>query len=71
MVLPRLPLNTLLRGGVKLVDPRIVGGVETLPGELKFQVSLQYRGFGGWSHMCGGSIFDENWVVCASHCVDG
>ena len=56
---------------VPLVEPRIVGGSEVEPNSLPFQISLQRRNFGGFSHSCGGSIYNENFIVDAAHCVDG
>jgi secreted trypsin-like serine protease len=29
------------------------------------------KGLFGSSHICGGSIINENYVVCAAHCVQG
>lgn len=46
---------------------RIVGGEEATYGEFPHQISLQ--GFG--SHMCGGSIYNNEWVITAGHCCDG
>lgn len=72
MVLPRLPLSVLMRGGVHLVDSeRIVGGTVVTPNSLPFQVSLQRRSGLGYSQSCGGSIYNENWIVDAAHCVSG
>merc|ERR1712226_1470069 len=46
---------------------RIVGGTDATPGEFPFIISLQ-----AWtSHFCGGSIYDEQTVVTAAHCIDG
>ena len=43
---------------------RIVGGVEVAPGELPFQIALLYYG----ELLCGGSIYNEEWIVTAAHC---
>lgn len=45
----------------------IVGGDETVKGELPFMVSLQDRN----GHFCGGSLIAKDWVLTAAHCVDG
>ena len=51
---------------------RIVGGVEAQPNEFPFQVSLQIRGLlGGQGHICGGIVYNENWIIDAAHCVIG
>ncbi|XP_067140795.1 trypsin-1-like [Centruroides vittatus] len=51
---------------------RIVGGRKALPGEFPWQVSLQRNTwFFGSSHICGGSVLNENWVLTAAHCVHG
>ncbi|CAL4097773.1 unnamed protein product, partial [Meganyctiphanes norvegica] len=50
---------------------RIIGGNEVAPGELSYQLSLQDLSFGTEWHFCGASIYNENWAICAAHCVDG
>ncbi|XP_037799654.1 trypsin-1-like [Penaeus monodon] len=51
--------------------PKIVGGVEASPGEFPHQISMQRNSIFGRSHSCGGSIFNENYIVTAGHCVHG
>ncbi|XP_076748619.1 trypsin-1-like [Xylocopa sonorina] len=50
-------------------DPRIVNGENAKPGEIPYQVSLQYRDSS--FHFCGGSVLNENYVITAAHCVSG
>merc|ERR1719378_1154654 len=50
---------------------KIVGGSEVTPGELPYQLSFQDVSFGFAFHFCGASIYNENWAVCAGHCVQG
>jgi trypsin len=53
-------------------DERIVGGEEAVAGEIPYQISFQSVGaLGNPFHFCGGSILNENWIICAAHCVDG
>lgn len=45
---------------------RIYGGEDALPGEFPHQVSLQVRFFN--SHICGGSLITDQWILTAAHC---
>jgi trypsin len=49
-----------------MAAPRIVGGSIVTPNSLPWQALLQIGGY-----MCGGSLIDEEWVLTASHCVEG
>ena len=40
---------------------RIVGGEDTAPGEINWQISFQSTSFGAF-HFCGGSVYNE--VIC-------
>lgn len=58
--------------GIPRSSRYIVGGTNASPLEFPWQVSLQeydirQRRF---SHSCGGSIINENWILTAAHCVD-
>ncbi|XP_037941400.1 prostasin-like [Teleopsis dalmanni] len=45
---------------------RIVGGQDTTINEFPWQISLQRSG----SHICGGSIYNNNIILTSAHCVD-
>uniref|UniRef100_A0A182JVF9 Peptidase S1 domain-containing protein n=1 Tax=Anopheles christyi TaxID=43041 RepID=A0A182JVF9_9DIPT len=60
---------TTRRGPVPL--HRIIGGEETAPHELPYQVSVQWN-YNNDSitpmHFCGGAILTESWILTAAHC---
>ncbi|XP_012531920.2 trypsin epsilon [Monomorium pharaonis] len=56
-------------GVLPFFDPRIVNGEEIQPGEIPYQVSLQY--IVSSFHFCSGSILNKDYVITAAHCVYG
>jgi len=72
MVMPRLPVEVLLKGDWPMVDSsRIVGGSQAYQGEFPYQISLQRNGGLSYSHSCGGSIYNNMTILNAAHCVYG
>jgi len=57
----------------KLHHSRIVGGEVTTQGQFPSMVSVQHRSglLGGSTHVCGGTILNENHILTAAHCVKG
>lgn len=51
---------------------KIVGGKKAAPGQFPWQVSLgvSWLAYPADAHFCGGSVYNEQWIVTAAHCVD-
>lgn len=51
--------------------PKIVNGVDAADGAYPWQVSLTVSWIAdpGRAHFCGGSIYNERWIVTAAHCL--
>lgn len=58
-----LAFTAVLAAPAEEKNPFIVGGVNALPGEFPFIVSLQWVLLGASSHVCGGSILSNLWVL--------
>lgn len=63
--------------GLKGPSSRIVGGQDTAPGEIPWQVGLLNilgfkitKGEKPKTHFCGGTLIDKKWVLTAAHCFD-
>ncbi|KAM6904666.1 uncharacterized protein FYW49_014731 [Xenentodon cancila] len=52
--------------GLPALNNRIVGGQEAPEGSWPWQVSLHTS-----IHICGGSLINNEWVLTATHCVNG
>ncbi|XP_053853355.1 chymotrypsin-C-like isoform X2 [Vidua macroura] len=48
---------------------RVVGGEDAVAHSWPWQISLQYRHSGSWSHFCGGTLIAPQWVLTAAHCI--
>lgn len=69
LVILSLVVVAVLAAPAEEIDPFVVGGVNALPGEFPFIVSLQRVVLQRTSHVCGGSILNNIWILSAAHCL--
>ncbi|XP_018394851.1 PREDICTED: trypsin-7-like [Cyphomyrmex costatus] len=62
-----ISLFAIAYGASIKLEERIVGGKLAYPGEIPYQISLQYGG----EHFCGGVIINKVYILTAAHCVYG
>lgn len=63
-----LAIAATLAAPTEDISGAIVGGVNALPNEFPFIVSMQWVILGVSSHVCGGVILNNIWVLSAAHC---
>ncbi|XP_015818761.3 chymotrypsin-like protease CTRL-1 [Nothobranchius furzeri] len=51
--------------GIAPLNTRIVGGDNATSGSWPWQVSIHYS----TSHICGGTLINDQWVLTAAHCI--
>lgn len=48
---------------------KIIGGTTASLGQFPYQVSLRRTRDSKTKHVCGGSIYNQNWIITAGHCL--
>ena len=68
-----MALISLGQGVLSEPEKRIVGGFDVDVGKYGYQISLRKKSIfnpsNPYTHTCGGSIYSENIVVTAAHCI--
>lgn len=62
-----------IKDWIEPTEKKIIGGKPALENQLPWQVSLDVSFIADpyAAHFCGGSIYNERWIVTAAHCVIG
>lgn len=53
-----------------IINPYIIGGTETSISDFPFYARLTLINGDMFSHICGGSILNQKYILTAAHCVD-
>jgi len=54
--------------GKKGSGSRIINGVDAGHGEFPWQISLRIKGAVTGRHICGGTLLNSEYILCAAHC---
>lgn len=67
------PYRAAMERYFKKEQPKIVGGQLATSGAYPWQVSLGVSWIASayQAHFCGGSVYNETWIITAAHCLEG
>lgn len=65
----RYQLERLNRLSIYFVEPTVYMGTPSPEGYVPWQARLINTGRWPSSHLCGGTILDEYWILTAAHCI--